>query len=94
MKICYDTGHSNCFTTSKVSPVEWVKEYGDALGYIHLHSNHGYTDNHIAFTKGNVNFEGFFEAVNQLSHSPEMIIEVKEREEFAISLAALRQRNQ
>ncbi len=93
VKICYDTGHSNCFTVFKVPPAEWVKAYGDYLGYIHLHSNHGFTDDHIAFTKGNVNFGGFFEAVNALINSPEMIIEVKSSEEYELSLQALRKRN-
>lgn len=92
-RICYDTGHSNCFTVSKIPPAEWVKAYGEHLGYIHLHSNHGFTDDHIAYTKGNVNFEGFFEAVNALKNVPEMIIEVKSREEYEISLRELRAGN-
>lgn len=89
--ICYDTGHSHCFTESKISPVEWVNAYQNELGYIHLHSNFGKTDDHIAFTKGSVNFEGFFEKLSTLESNPYIIIEVKKREDYVLSLAALRQ---
>ena len=89
--VCYDTGHSHCFTNSKISPVEWVKVYGNKLGYVHLHSNHGAFDEHIAFTKGTVNFEGFFEAFMAIDPLPYLIIEVKKSEDYHISLAALRE---
>ena len=87
---CYDTGHSHCFTTTKISPVHWVNHYKTQLGYIHLHSNNGKQDEHIAFTDGTVDFTGFFEAVDALPNLPDIIIEVKSREAFMKSLAALR----
>lgn len=90
IKVCYDTGHSHCFTQSKLPPAQWVDIYGNNLGYIHLHSNHGLLDEHIAFTKGTVNFEGFFERVQALASCPDIIIEVKQREAYQLSLAAIR----
>lgn len=90
VKICYDTGHSHCFTDSKEIPCKWVEGYQENLAYIHLHSNHGYTDEHIAYTNGNEDFTGFFEAVASLSNTPDIIIEVKAKEDYLISLAALR----
>lgn len=91
ISICYDTGHSHCFTESQIKPLEWVNTYQNDLGYIHLHSNFGKTDDHIAFTKGTVNFEGFFEKVATLESNPYIIIEVKKREDYLISLAALKE---
>lgn len=90
-KTCYDTGHSHCFTKAQNQPLSWVNGYGDHLAYIHLHSNDGNLDQHVAFTKGSVNFEGFFEAVRTLKNPPYLIIEVAHREDFLISLEALRQ---
>lgn len=92
VKICYDTGHSHCFTQSKIMPSKWVEIYQENLAYIHLHSNHGQTDEHIAFTEGTVNFEGFFEVVEKLNNIPDIIIEVKTKESYLSSLAALRSR--
>lgn len=91
IKICYDTGHSHCFTDAKVKPAKWVAAYQEELAYIHLHGNHGKTDEHIAFTAGNVDFSGFFEGVTALQNAPDIIIEVKTPADYLTSLAALRQ---
>ncbi len=89
-KTCYDTGHSHCFTKEQNQPLSWINGYQEHLAYIHLHSNDGSIDQHVAFTKGSVNFEGFFEAVRALKTPPYLIIEVAKREDFLISLEALR----
>lgn len=90
VRICYDTGHSHCFTESKEKPATWVENYQEALTYIHLHSNHGITDEHIAFTDGNIDFAGFFEAISALQNVPDIIIEVKTQVDFYKSLGALK----
>ncbi|WP_052596639.1 sugar phosphate isomerase/epimerase [Aureispira sp. CCB-QB1] len=89
-KTCYDTGHSHCFTKAQNRPLSWVKGYSDHLAYIHLHSNDGTIDQHVAFTKGSVNFDGFFEAIQALEKPPYLVIEVAHREDFLLSLEALR----
>jgi len=88
-KVCFDTGHSNCFTNSKIKPAEWVKNYNNKLNYIHLHSNFGYTDEHLAFTKGNIDFDNFFEEISKLNSDLLIIIEVKTFEEVIQSLKEL-----
>jgi sugar phosphate isomerase/epimerase len=90
IQICYDTGHSHCFTQSKRPPLEWAKGYGEAMKYIHLHSNHGQLDEHIAFHKGSVDFSGFFEHVVEMPQLPKVVIEVKTKEDFEASLLALK----
>ncbi|BDS13718.1 sugar phosphate isomerase/epimerase family protein [Aureispira anguillae] len=90
-KTCYDTGHSHCFTQAQNKPISWVKGYQSHLSYIHLHSNNGRIDQHIAFTKGNVDFSHFFEAIRQLPAPPYLVIEVAQREDYLASLVALRQ---
>lgn len=89
-KTCYDTGHSHCFTKTQNKPIHWVNGYQKHLTYIHLHSNNGTIDQHVAFTKGAVDFEGFFEAVRALPNPPHLIIEVAKREDYLTSLDALR----
>ena len=79
---CYDTGHSSCFTDSKLHVTKWVKDYGNHLGYIHLHSNDSQQDQHIAFHKGKQDFSGFFDEVQKLEQLPYLIVEVKSRESY------------
>ena len=90
-KTCYDTGHSHCFTKAQNKPSSWVEGYGNHLAYIHLHSNDGIIDQHIAFTKGTVDFSGFFEAIRTLPTPPNLIIEVADKEDYLISLNKLRE---
>lgn len=89
IKTCYDTGHSSCFTDSKLHVNEWVKSYGSHLGYIHLHSNDAQQDQHIAFHKGKQDFTGFFNEVNKLKKLPHLIVEVKSRESYLESFEEL-----
>lgn len=89
LKTCLDTGHTHCFTNTNILPADWVKGYGNQLGYIHLHSNHGKKDEHISFTEGTLNFAGFFEALDDLPSSPNIIIEVKSRAAYLKSYEAL-----
>jgi len=90
VKTCYDTGHSHCFTRSKIRPVEWAKHYQEQLGYIHLHSNNGLADQHIPYTEGTEDFTGFFDAVRAINPMPHIIIEVKTKESYERSLEALK----
>lgn len=89
IKTCYDTGHSSCFTNSKLHVNKWVKDYGEHLGYIHLHSNDAQQDQHIAFHKGKQDFTGFFDEVQKLETLPHLIVEVKSRESYLETMAEL-----
>ncbi len=89
-KVCFDTGHSFCFTNSKVKPSEWVKSLSNRLEYIHLHSNYGIVDDHLAFSKGNLDFDDFFYEISNLKSNPYIVIEVKTWEDIEISLKELR----
>jgi len=89
-KACYDTGHSNCFTNSKLKPVEWLQGYNQNVGYIHLHSNDSTTDQHICFTDGNIDFSNFFETYNKMENKPLLVIEVKKYEDVQKSLHNLK----
>ena len=76
-KTCLDTGHSRCFTNTRLPILEWAQTYGDYLGYIHLHNNYGSRDQHLAFNEGIIDFTGFLEYLQAMKTPPELIIEVK-----------------
>lgn len=84
-----DTGHTNCFTDSNIPLDEWVRGFGKHLAYVHLHSNHGVKDEHIAYMDGNQDFSKFFPALDALPQYPWIIIEVKSREAFERSVEGL-----
>lgn len=47
-----DVGHAHAF--SKISVPQWIKKLGSRIGYVHLHSNYGKTDEHLALSEGSV----------------------------------------
>lgn len=94
-KTCLDTGHLNVFGGNK-NVLDWVNMYKYQLGYVHLHSNFGARDQHLAYTDGNISFDGFFDALSNMNQEgseaehPWIIIEVKTREAYLESYKALR----
>ena len=53
LRICLDVGHANC--NSKTPVTEWIKQLNGQIGFVHLHSNNGCEDQHLGFSKGNMN---------------------------------------
>ena len=50
-----DIGHVNCF--AKTSIIEWINCLGNRIGYVHLHDNHGTSDEHLGLGKGKIPLE-------------------------------------
>ena len=59
--LCLDIGHMNVF--SELSPSEWVKSMNTRLQYVHLHDNNGENDDHLTVGKGNIDFDDFFDSI-------------------------------
>jgi sugar phosphate isomerase/epimerase len=49
---CLDTGHVHANARGPV--VRWIEVLGDAIGYVHLHDNHGEEDEHLGLGAGNL----------------------------------------
>ena len=52
LDICLDIGHAHCF--SKHSVTDWIDQLGHRIGYVHLHDNHGDTDEHLGLGQGSI----------------------------------------
>jgi len=52
LKVTFDIGHSN--TTGTVDAM--IDTFGDRIGNIHIHDNHGKRDEHLALGGGNIDF--------------------------------------
>lgn len=54
MRFCFDTGHANAFGNTPVAG--WIGSLGDHLGELHLHDNHGISDEHLPVGEGTFPF--------------------------------------
>lgn len=92
IQICFDTGHSRCFTHTAHPLEDWALGFGKHLSHIHLHTNRGKKDDHLAFnhTEGVLQFDNFFTYICNLPTPPRVVIEVKTKADFEQSVEGLR----
>ncbi len=72
VKLCYDTGHANCFTPKN----DVLSEFGDKLIDLHIHDNIGVTDQHLLPFEGNFDFKKFCKQLKQLNYNGSLFLEV------------------
>jgi sugar phosphate isomerase/epimerase len=92
IKICLDTGHTRCFTNTNIGLGDWAAGLGDYLACIHLHTNRGTKDEHLAFNhpEGVLDFAPFFGYLEKMPARPKIVIEVKTRADYEASYQGLR----
>jgi len=71
--LCFDTGHFNAFSSSKLE--EWMDALGSRIGRIHLHDNDGFADDHLPVGEGTFPFLRFFELLKEKGVRPEVTLE-------------------
>jgi sugar phosphate isomerase/epimerase len=67
LDVCLDVGHVHCH--SPLPLPDWIRRLGPRIGYVHLHSNHGEADQHLALGQGTLNMEKALGAL--LEHAPQ-----------------------
>lgn len=67
LKICFDTGHRNFLTPN----FDVLEDYGKYVTVLHIHDNHGETDEHIVCGEGTIDWEKF---AQQLAKYPEIVL--------------------
>ena len=70
---CFDIGHWNIFAGQTLP--EWFSLVGEHIKHLHLHDNHGQTDEHLAINAGTVDFDALFHQVENLATAPSMTLE-------------------
>ena len=63
---CLDTGHFQVF--SDVPLDDWLSALGPHLREVHLHDNHGLTDEHLPPGTGIFDFPHLFQRLSQMNH--------------------------
>jgi sugar phosphate isomerase/epimerase len=61
--ICLDIGHAHC--NSKKSVLHWIEKLKNQIGYVHLHDNHGQTDEHLGLGSGTIPMQEVCRALNE-----------------------------
>lgn len=74
LDVCLDVGHAHCH--SRLTTVEWVEQLGNKIGYLHLHSNNGESDEHLALGEGTVDMEAVCHALEEYATNAIWGIEV------------------
>lgn len=63
--LCLDIGHAHCY--SKETPQMWARVLGSKLSHVHVHDNHGVSDEHLALNDGTICVSEVSEALSQAS---------------------------
>ncbi|MFZ3073339.1 MAG: sugar phosphate isomerase/epimerase family protein [Thermodesulfobacteriota bacterium] len=71
--VCLDAGHLNIF--SGVPMNNWFETIGARIAEVHLHDNHGKTDEHLVVGEGAIDFNLFFALLKKRSKNPVYTIE-------------------
>lgn len=70
---CFDTGHFNAFAESPLDL--WMDALGERIGQLHLHDNHGRTDEHLPVGAGRFPFPEFFRMLRDRGRRPIVTLE-------------------
>ena len=83
-----DIGHAHC--NSKAEVVDWIKLLGDKITYVHLHDNHGQSDEHLGLGKGNIELVKVLESLNEYAPNAVWALECR-LEDMESSIEFLKQ---
>ncbi len=87
--ICFDCGHYNAYAGPS-SLEEWLCSLAPYLKELHLHSNNGCSDEHLAVERGTVDFEKIFKILVEKKVKPILTIENKNDDYLVESVKILR----
>ena len=75
---------STCFL---MTPLKiWLQELGKYLGHLHLHDNHGKTDEHLPVGCGTFPFAELFQTLRAIGAKPTMTLEAHNQDALWESL--------
>jgi len=75
--ICVDIGHANLsYMKDGVPPVDFLKEFRDAIVEVHVHDNDGQNDMHAPPGEGTLVWEGLLAAISSLPQTAVVCMEL------------------
>lgn len=84
---CLDVGHLYVFGNTSLP--EWIGELSPFIGQLHLHDNHGRSDEHLGMGTGSIEFSHLHEWLQRIDIKPLITLEPHGKENLADSLTFL-----
>ncbi len=81
---CFDTGHFNAFAKAPLE--DWINQLGPLTGQLHLHDNHGITDEHLPPGEGNFPFRDLLRKLKEMGKKPIITLEAHSEKHLRQSL--------
>ncbi len=81
---CLDVGHHSAFGRAPLS--EWLAMLGPDLRHLHLHDNHGESDEHLPLGQGSIDFTPLWQFLEQQERRPLLTLEPHRREDLQPNL--------
>ncbi|GAB4111096.1 MAG: sugar phosphate isomerase/epimerase [Roseiflexaceae bacterium] len=93
LRMSLDTGHANLTHRIGGPPADqWAREAGALLGHVHLQDNDGNLDRHWVPGDGTISWVALFEALQALSYTPRLILEVRDHSQILRAANTLAER--
>jgi sugar phosphate isomerase/epimerase len=70
LKLCYDSGHDECFIKSN-----YLNKYADRIIALHLHDNDGTSDQHLIPGDSNIDWENITKALSDVNYTGAITLE-------------------
>ncbi len=86
---CFDIGHWNMFRSGTLN--DWLNRMAPYLKHVHLHDNHGDSDEHLPIDQGQVCFADLFAWLKSSAKTPTMTLEAHNLQALESSLDAYSQ---
>ncbi len=84
---CFDIGHWQLF--GRLPQIEWLAAIAPRLLHLHLHDNHGESDDHLPVSEGRIDFSPLLALLPKLPQPPSITLEAHAPDELQRSLANL-----
>ncbi|MTH79046.1 sugar phosphate isomerase/epimerase family protein [Paracoccus aestuariivivens] len=93
MAVSVDTGHAHyAHGSTGAPPVDYfIRRAGDRLHHVHLQDADGHADRHWSIGEGNIGWHGVFRALGELTVTPRLILELRDKAGILPSVARLNQ---
>ena len=80
LKITLDTGHANIGSKAEKRCLDFIREFPDRIGHVHVSDNFGKEDNHLPVGAGIIDFPRIVKALSGIGYDQTVTFEVFSRD--------------
>lgn len=76
LKMTLDTGHANIDDPGRTRLYEFILQFPDRIGHVHVSDNSGRRDDHVRVGQGNIDFKKFAAFLKQAGYNDTITLEI------------------